>query len=152
MIVQWVHYVKSVYPSHLRVIGLFTGGERTFPREHCQQNSLDNLSKLQFQPQSLQLQKVSDNLFRANKYLAPKDSKTWNYLLNRQRDQSSDLDLDFQPVESDAESSNSLDPDITAPESPEHDLDSLNDQPSDTPALSRLNFTYFCKTISQPHN
>ena len=86
------------------------------------------------QLQSLQLQRVSDNLFRANKYLAPKDSKTWNYLLNRQRDQSSDLDLDFQPVESDAENSNSLDPDITAPESPEHDLDSLNDQPSDTPA------------------
>ena len=37
-------------------------------------------------------------------------------------------------MESDAESSNSLDPDITAPESPEHDLDSLNHQPSVTPA------------------
>ena len=37
-------------------------------------------------------------------------------------------------MESDAENSNGLDPDIAAPESPEHDLDSLNDQPSDTPA------------------
>ena len=132
MTVQGVYYVKSVSPSHLRVIGLFTGEERNFPREHCKKISLDNLSKLQFQLQSLQLQKVSDNLFRANKYLAPKDSKTWNFLLNRQRDQSSDLDLDFQPVESDPENSNSLDPDIEAPESPEHDLDSLKDQPSDT--------------------
>ena len=78
MTVQGVYYVKKVTPSHLRVIGLFTGEERDVPREHCQKISLDNLSKLQFQLQSLQLQKVSDNLFRANQYLAPKDSKTWN--------------------------------------------------------------------------
>ena len=55
------------------------------PREYCQKNSLDNLSKLQFQLQTLQLQKVSDNLFRANKYVSPDESKTWNYLLNKNK-------------------------------------------------------------------
>ena len=66
MTVQGVYYVKNVTSSHLRVIGLFTGEERNFHRNHCQKISLDNLSKLQLQLQSLQLQK----------YLAHKDSKT----------------------------------------------------------------------------
>ena len=86
MTVKGIYYVKSVLPSHLRLIGLFTGEERNLPREYCEKITLNNLSKLQFQLQSLQLQKVSDNLFRANKYLAPKDSKTWNFLLNKNRD------------------------------------------------------------------
>ena len=86
MSVKGIDYVKSVPPSHLRLIGLFTGEERNLPREYCEKISLDNLSKLQFQLQSLQLQKVSDNLFRANKYLAPKQAKTWNFVLNKHRD------------------------------------------------------------------
>ena len=73
MTVKEIYYVKSVLPSHLKLIGLFMGEDRNLPREYCDKISLDNLSKLQFQLQSLQLQKVSDNLFRENKYLAPKD-------------------------------------------------------------------------------
>ena len=83
MTVRGVYYVKDVHPAHLRLIGLFTGEERNLPREYCLKISLDNLSKLHFQLQSLQLQKVSDNLFRSNKYLGPDASKTWNYLLNK---------------------------------------------------------------------
>ena len=88
-----------MFPSHLRLIGLFTGEERNFSREYCEKISLDYLSKLQFQLQSLQLQKVSNNLFRANKFLAPKQAKTLTFLLNKHREiQLSDLDC--QPLES----------------------------------------------------
>ena len=68
MTVRGIYYVKDVHPAHLRLIGLFTGKERNLPREYCLKIFLDNLSKLQLQLQSLQLQKVSDNLFRSNKY------------------------------------------------------------------------------------
>ena len=92
--VQGVYYVKQVFPTHLRLVHLFTGEERTLPREHCTKVTLDNLSKLQVQLQSHQLAKVADTLFRANRYLGPNESKTWNYLLNRDRQPvSSGLDL-----------------------------------------------------------
>ena len=84
----------QVFPTHLRLGHLFTGEERTLPREHCTKVTLDNLSKLQVQLQSHQLAKVADTLFRANRYLGPNESKTWNYLLNRDRQPvSSGLDL-----------------------------------------------------------
>ena len=113
MIVKGIYYVKSVLPAHSRLIGLFTGEERNLPRQICEKILLDNLSKLQFQLQSLHLQKVSDNLFRANKYLAPKDSKTWNFLLNKNRDSSSGSDCqpaspDSQPTDLDIQSSDPI--------------------------------------------
>ena len=64
MTVRGIYYIKGVYPAHLRLIGLFTGEERTLPREYCVKLSLDNLSALQVQLQSLQLQKVSSSLFK----------------------------------------------------------------------------------------
>ena len=92
--VQAVYYVKTVSPSHLTLIHLFTSEECTLPREHCTKITLDNLSTLQIQLQSHQLQKVADTLFRANKYLTPDQTKTWNYLLNRDRNHiSSGIDL-----------------------------------------------------------
>ena len=103
------------------------------PREHCQKVTLDNLSKLQFQLENLQLQKVSDNLFRANKYLASQEAKTWNHLLNRHRELESsdhDLHLDFQ-TEFDGENSNRLGPDIETPESSDIDQDNDEIQPPD---------------------
>ena len=84
---QGVYYVKKVLPTHLRLVHLFTGEERTLP-------PLDNLSTLQVQLQTHQLAKVSDTLFRANRYLSPDQSKTWNYLLNKDRQHiSSGIDL-----------------------------------------------------------
>merc|ERR1712215_438499 len=85
LLVQGVYYVKTVSPTHLRLIHLFTGEERTLPREHCTKITLDNLSTFQAQLQSHQLAKVSDTLFRANKHLTPDQTKTWNYLLNKDR-------------------------------------------------------------------
>jgi hypothetical protein len=69
MTVKGIYYIKDVQPAHLRLIGLFTGEERNLPREFCHKISLDNLAQLQFQLQSLQLQKISNSLFRANKFL-----------------------------------------------------------------------------------
>ena len=95
MTIKGIYYVKSVHPAHLRLIGLFTGEERTLPREYCVKISLDNLSTLQAQLQSLQLQKVSSSLFRANKFLPPNQAKTWSFLLDKnthyERDESCDL-------------------------------------------------------------
>ena len=36
MTVKGIYYVKSVIPSHLRIIGLFTGEERNLPREYIE--------------------------------------------------------------------------------------------------------------------
>ena len=83
MTVKGIYYVKDVQPAHLRLIGLFTGEERNLPREFCHKISLDNLAQLQFQLQSLQLQKISNSLFRANTFLGPDEAKTWNFLLDR---------------------------------------------------------------------
>ena len=69
--VKGVYYIKSVAPSHLRLIGLFTGEERTLPREYCVKLSLSNISQMQVKLESLQMQKVSNNLFKANRYLPP---------------------------------------------------------------------------------
>merc|ERR1712215_116317 len=112
---------------------LLTGEERTLPREHCTKVTLDNLSKLQVQLQSHQLAKVSDALFRANRYLGPNESKTWNYLLNRDRQRvSSGLDLhsDFDRfVEIEKQ------PDNQAPVQPHLPTDS--DLPTDLPGLDQ---------------
>ena len=111
MTVTGIYYVKTVHPSHLRLIGLFTGEERNLPREFCQKISLDNLSRLQFQLQTLQLQKISDNLFRANKYLSPDESKTWNFLLNKNKrlfDNSDPPPIDHETTASSTKNKSSL--------------------------------------------
>ena len=95
MTVRGIYYIKSIHPAHLRLIGLFTGEERNLPKEFCVKISLDNLSTLQAQLQSLQLQKVSSSLFRANKFLPPDQAKTWSFLLDKnshtEKDESCDL-------------------------------------------------------------
>ena len=54
--------------------------------EYCEKITLDNLAKLQVQLQSLQLAKVAKNLFRSNKYLGPNATRTWDFLLNKDRE------------------------------------------------------------------
>ena len=49
MTVRGIYYVKEVSPSHLRLIGLFTGEERSLPREFCVKLSLANIAQLQVQ-------------------------------------------------------------------------------------------------------
>ena len=83
MTVRGIYYVKQVLPSHLRLIGLFTGEERSLPREFCVKLSLANIAQLQVQLEALQMQKVSSSLFKANKFLPPDAAKTWNFLLGK---------------------------------------------------------------------
>ena len=84
------------------------------------------MAKLQFQIQSLQLQKIASNLYRANKYLAPQEAKTWNYLLDRNREpEITEHDLsEFDPEDSDT-----LQPDIVASEPADSDPDSNQSHP-----------------------
>ena len=105
--VKGVYYVKSVAPSHLRLIGLFTGEERTLPREYCVKLSLANISEMQVQLENLQMQKVSQNLFKANRYLPPDSAKTWNFLLGKNSDPLDYNTSDFTPdLPDDVESEN----------------------------------------------
>ena len=83
MTVRGIYYVQAVHPAHLRVVGLFTGEERSLPREYCVKLSLANISQLQVQLEALQMQKLSSSLFRANKFLPANEAKTWNFLLNK---------------------------------------------------------------------
>ena len=112
--VRGVHYVKKVFPEKLRVVGLFSGEERTLPRTYCQKISLDNLSKLSFQLQSLQFQRVADNLFRANKYLQPSYKKTWNALLDKANTFSPEFDYNQDPVPEDFPGLDTVSPDAPA--------------------------------------
>ena len=86
MTVSGIYFVKEVSETYLRVVGIFSGEERTIPKEYCEKITLDNLAKLQVQLQSLQLAKVAKNLFRSNKYLGPNATRTWDFLLNRDRE------------------------------------------------------------------
>ena len=99
--VRGVYYIKSVTPSHLRLIGLFTGEERTLPREYCVKLSLSNISQLQVKLESLQMQKVSNNLFKANRYLPPNSAKTWNFLLGKNSGPLDHNTSDFTPENDD---------------------------------------------------
>ena len=83
MTVCGIYYVQAVHPAHLRVVGLFTGEERSLPREYCVKLSLANISQLQVQLEALQMQNLSSSLFRANKFLPANEAKTWNFLLNK---------------------------------------------------------------------
>ena len=67
MTVLGLYYAKEIGRTHLRVISLFSWDERTFAREYCTKITLQNLAKLQFQIQSLQLQKITSNLYHENK-------------------------------------------------------------------------------------
>ena len=78
-----IYYVTRVSPAHLRVVGLFTGETRNLPREFVTKITLSNLTQLQTYLQSYQLSKISDSLFRANKFLSPNQEKTWQFLLNK---------------------------------------------------------------------
>ena len=78
-----IYYVVKVCPAHLRLVGLFTGETRNMPREFVVKLTLDNLTKIQTFLQSHQLQKVSNSLFCANKFLGPNEAKTWSYLLDK---------------------------------------------------------------------
>ena len=84
MTVRSIFYVKEVAPTHLRVINLFSGAEKNLPREFVVKLTLSDVAQLQTFMKSHQLQKLSHNLFKANKYLSPDQSKTWSYLLDKQ--------------------------------------------------------------------
>ena len=103
-----VYYVTRVCPAHLRLVGLFTGETRNMPREYVTKITLSNLTQLQTYLQSYQLSKISDSLFRANKFLSPDQEKTWQFLLNR--NQNKDLEQVYYDEDLDHELPDDQDP------------------------------------------
>ena len=97
------------------------------PREFVVKLTLDNLTKIQTFLQSHQLQKVSNSLFRANKFLGPNEAKTWSYLLDKHQKQ--DNEADYFDEDEDLETSAESPPKISAdePTNPTKDTD-----PADT--------------------
>ena len=74
------------------------------------------------QLQSLQLAKVEKNLFRSNKYLGPNATKTWDFLLNRDREiEMPDHDL-TEGIESELQGYESNDPQNEIQRDIENDL------------------------------
>ena len=81
-----------MFPRHLRLIGVFTGITRNLPRELCQKVGIQQLAKMQFQIKSHHLQKLSDSMMRANKFVGPDNARTWQYLMGR--DPTADVRID----------------------------------------------------------
>ena len=78
--------MEKVFPRQLRLIGIFSGVRRVLPRKMCTKVNIDNLAKMQFRLQNHQLQRLNDNMLRANKYMPPNQSRTWQYLMTKNKD------------------------------------------------------------------
>ena len=83
--VEDIYYVEKVFERQLRLIGVFSGVRRVLPREMCTKISIDHLANLQIRLQSHQLQRLSDHMFKANKYMPPSSTRTWQYLMDKKR-------------------------------------------------------------------
>jgi hypothetical protein len=94
MTVEDLYYCHKVYPRYLQLIGVFTGVTRSLPRELCQKVGIQQLAQMQFQIKSHHLQRISDSMMRANKYVGPGHARTWQYLMGR------DLNADLQTEQS----------------------------------------------------
>ena len=102
--------MEKVFARHLRLIGVFSGVRRNLPREMCTKISIQHLANLQIHLQSHQLQRLSDHLLKANQYMPPSNTRTWQYLMDKKRN-----DLPYADVI----------PPNNIPDFPTHD----NDQP-----------------------
>ena len=83
MTIEDLYYCHKVFPRHLRLIGVFTGSQRTLPRELCQKVGIQQLAKMHFRIKSHHLQKLSDSMLRANKFVGPDNARTWQYLMGQ---------------------------------------------------------------------
>ena len=82
MTVEGLYYCKKVFPRHLRLVGVFNGKQRSLPRELCQKVGINQLAELQYQLKSHHLQRISDNMMRANRFVGPDNSRTWQFLMD----------------------------------------------------------------------
>ena len=92
--IEDVYYVEKVFPRQLRLVGVFSGSRRVLPREMCTKVSIDHLANLQIRLQNHQLQRLTDHMLKANQYLPPSYTRTWQYLMNKKQN---DLPTDDPP-------------------------------------------------------
>jgi hypothetical protein len=97
--IEDIYYVEKVFERQLRLVGVFSGVRRVLPREMCTKISIDHLANLQIRLQSHQLQRLSDHMFKANKYMPPSSARTWQYLMDKKRkDLLSHEDVQLDPI------------------------------------------------------
>ena len=60
--VENIYYIKTVNPSHLRLIQLFTGIEGSLPVEHMTKLHLTDLAKIQFALESHHMAPINSRL------------------------------------------------------------------------------------------
>ena len=89
--IEDLYYVEAVFPRQLRLIGVFSGRRRTLPREMGTKVSIDKLANLQIRLQNHQLQRLTDHMMKANKYLPPSHTRTWQYLMDKKQNDQSDI-------------------------------------------------------------
>jgi hypothetical protein len=97
MTIEGLYYCKRVFPRHLRLVGVFNGKQRSLPRELCQKVGINQLSDLQYQLKSHHLQRLSDNMMKANRFVGPDNSRTWQFLMDNRPP------ISVQPEENDQE-------------------------------------------------
>merc|ERR1712074_491468 len=83
--VEDLYYVEAVHERWLRLIGVFSGVRRTLPREMCTKLSIEHLSNLQIRLQHHQLQRLSEQTMKANQYLPPSSTRSWQYLMDKRK-------------------------------------------------------------------
>ena len=76
-----IYYVKDVQHTHLRLVHIFNGSERTLPKEYCEKIDINDLSLIQSSLKSHQLAKIQTNLTNSNKFLPRNEQKTWLAIL-----------------------------------------------------------------------
>ena len=137
--IEDLYYVEKVFARQLRLIGVFSGTRRVLPREMCTKVSIDKLANLQIRLQNHQLQRLTDHMLKANQYLPPSYTRTWQYLMSKkQNDQSPANPPDYIPnvnISDDDESQEIPEPDNLDPQSDKampqsvSDIDNLGIQP-----------------------
>ena len=88
-----IYYVKSISPTHLRLIHLFTGAERSVPKEYITKLNIADLAAIRFSLENHHLSAVHNRLQKENKYLPPQMEKQWLTLLNDKYDQEQNIEI-----------------------------------------------------------
>ena len=83
--VEDIYYVEAVHERWLRLVGVFSGVRRSLPREMCTKISIEHLANLQICLQHHQLQRLSEQTLKANEYLPPSYTRSWQYLMDKRQ-------------------------------------------------------------------
>ena len=79
-----IYRVIEVDPTHLRLAEVFTGAERTLPRELCERISLSDLALLRVNLKAVQMSRIAKKMVNNNRFIPPNKKNTLLSLLDLQ--------------------------------------------------------------------